>query len=204
MDFGQQRITVGVASLPYPGEAVSGDSWHIAWLENGCRVALIDGLGHGSAAAHAAAVAVAALERDPVLPAAAAVARCHEALIGTRGAAMLVAEIDVTARSISIAGMGNVEGRLWSNDRCQFVGTDRGIVGGPHLRTRPQTIAIDTDWLLVLHSDGVRNRFDLTAHIESSLNAQSVARSVLAEWSRETDDATVLVVRSALLRIDHV
>lgn len=196
MDNPHPGIAVGVASRSYPGETVSGDGWHIAWHEDGRRIALIDGLGHGPAAAHAAAVAVATLERNPRLPLAATVARCHEALIDTRGAAMLIAEIHFEARRISIAGMGNVEGRLWDGVRCHHLITDRGIVGGPRIRVRPQTLEFGADWLLLLHTDGVRNRFELAPLLAPCLDAQTAAEAILTEWGRGTDDATVIVARA--------
>ncbi len=58
-------VAVAVAARPYPGETVSGDAWQIDWHESVCRIALIDGLGHGSQAAAAALAAVAALAAEP-------------------------------------------------------------------------------------------------------------------------------------------
>src|SRR5205809_7827020 len=56
-------IEWGVATLTLPGEAQSGDRHLVKPGGTGVLVAVVDGLGHGAAAATAAQAAVAALER---------------------------------------------------------------------------------------------------------------------------------------------
>ena len=55
-------VAIAVAARAYPGETVSGDAWQVDWHGSVCRIALVDGLGHGSQAAVAASAAVAARE----------------------------------------------------------------------------------------------------------------------------------------------
>jgi hypothetical protein len=122
-------VIVAAAGRPCVGEMVSGDRWTVEWSGAACRIAVIDGLGHGPLAAEAAAAAVQALKEQPELGPAEALRRCHTALRGTRGAAISVARIDPVAGSLSYAGVGNVEARLWRNGHQERPIAYRGIVG---------------------------------------------------------------------------
>jgi len=51
-------ILIGIAERPYPGETVSGDAYAVHWVGDACRIAVIDGLGHGPEAAKASASAI--------------------------------------------------------------------------------------------------------------------------------------------------
>ncbi|MGN6813175.1 MAG: hypothetical protein ACTHMP_20100, partial [Thermomicrobiales bacterium] len=59
---------------------VSGDLWSVQWAAGACRIAVIEGLGHGSPAHAAALAAVAALAAAPALPPDGALARCQRPL----------------------------------------------------------------------------------------------------------------------------
>jgi serine phosphatase RsbU (regulator of sigma subunit) len=188
-------VTVAVAARPYPGETVSGDAWQIDWHESVCRIALIDGLGHGSQAAAAALAAVAALAAEPALDPVDAVHRCHDALAGTRGAALLVASVDVSRGQLIVAGAGNVEARLFQDSGAKHLMTDRGIVGSALPRVRPVEMTLAPKWLLLLYTDGIKRRFDPQPLLEAAAGGDGLAQAVLAGWARATDDATVLVAQ---------
>jgi serine phosphatase RsbU (regulator of sigma subunit) len=190
-----QPVSIAVAARPYPGETVSGDSWQVDWHRTVCRIALIDGLGHGAAAASAALAATTVLAKHPELPVVEALQRCHGALQGTRGAALLVAGIDVAEGNLTVAGVGNVEARLWQDGRSQQLRTDRGIVGAVLPRLHPVEAPIGADWILLMHTDGIRNRFDLRQLFATTTDGNDIAQTVLREWGRPTDDATVLVAQ---------
>jgi hypothetical protein len=166
-------------------------------------VAVIDGLGHGPAAASAAAAAVEVLAAAPHLDPVAALLTCHRALAGTRGAAISVAWIGPAepgspACRLVYAGVGNVEARLWQPDRERRPISHRGIVGAGSPRGRPSEFALGGDWFLVVHTDGVSARFDLTAVPEPERrDPQGLAEAIVARWGRLTDDATAVVVRPA-------
>jgi serine phosphatase RsbU (regulator of sigma subunit) len=174
---------------------VSGDAWQVDWDGDICRIAVIDGLGHGPQAAEAALAATTDLAARPGRDPVAAVQSCHEALMGTRGAAMLVACVDPGAGQLTIAGVGNVEAQLWQHGRAQHLMSDRGIVGSTLPRIRPIAVALDADWLLLIYTDGIRNRFDLGAVRETAPDGRGCAEALLHGWSRPTDDVTVLVAQ---------
>jgi hypothetical protein len=160
----------------------------------GVRIAVVDGLGHGAPAAAAARAALETLAARPALDPAAGLHACHAALRSTRGAAATIVRIDPAAATLTYAGVGNVEGRLWCPSRTDRLLVQRGIVGATFPRTvRPVTLPLDAGWLLVLHSDGISARFDLDQLPETAQrDPDALAERLLREWSRATDDATVV------------
>jgi serine phosphatase RsbU (regulator of sigma subunit) len=188
-------VAIAVAARPYPGETVNGDAWQVDWHGPVCRISLVDGLGHGSQAAAAALAAVAALAAEPALNPVEAVHCCHDALADTRGAALLVASIDVPRGQLIVAGAGNVEARLCQDGGVEHLMTDRGIVGSVLPRLRPVEMALAPDWLLLMYTDGIKRRFDVQPLLEAAPGRDALAQAILTGWGRATDDATVLVVQ---------
>lgn len=188
-------LLIAAASRPYPGETENGDAWTVEWQAGGCRVALIDGLGHGPAAAAAARAAVATLAARPDAPPDEALRLCHEALRTTRGAAISI--VRVAADRLTFAGAGNVDALLWQADHGRRLLPARGIVGAVLPTLRPVALDLAPGWLLLLHTDGVSARLDFEALVPTARDPQDLADTALAAWARATDDATVLVARPA-------
>jgi serine phosphatase RsbU (regulator of sigma subunit) len=189
-----EEVAVGGASRPFPGESVNGDAWTVDRHGSTCRIAVIDGLGHGPDAASAAGVAVATLTARPDLAPVAALEACQEALVGTRGAAISVAAIDVERAQLTYAGIGNVEARLWQGGRVHRLIAYRGIVGGRRWRARAFEHGLTAGWRLLIHTDGVRSRLPDALVGDHAGDLAALACLVLADWARQTDDATVVVV----------
>lgn len=189
-------IVTAAASRPFPGEPRNGDAWAVHWHGEVCRVALIDGLGHGPAAAAAAAAARAVLAEHPDLGPLDVLAACHTALAGTRGAAMAVACIDPLAGRVEYAGVGNIEARLLCGGCQQRPISYRGIVGSVLPRLQAFTFRVSGAWLLVLHTDGLRSRMTLEpVAADPAVPLQPLAEALLRAWARPTDDATIVLVR---------
>lgn len=189
-------LIIGTASRLYPGESVNGDAWFVDWHADVCRIAVIDGLGHGPQAAVAASAARTALERAPGLAPAEALRACHAALSGTRGAAISIVTIDPRAHQLRFSGVGNVDAYLIQHGEVQRLVSYRGIVGAALPDPRTFNFELVDAWLLVLHTDGLRR---LGSDVLLKLHAppQECAEHLLATAARETDDATVVVVGPA-------
>jgi serine phosphatase RsbU (regulator of sigma subunit) len=193
----EPAIEIAVAERLFPGETVSGDAWQVDRHGDTQRVTVIDGLGHGRDAAAAARAAKEVLAAHPELSAVDALRACHRALHATRGAAMWIGSLDVAGGVLTYAGIGNVEARLLQVPREHRLPSQRGIVGAvlPTLRGFEEALA--PGWVLVVHTDGVRDHFDRDALADLALgDPQSMADGILATWGRHTDDALVLVARS--------
>jgi serine phosphatase RsbU (regulator of sigma subunit) len=194
----QQPITVAAASRPYPGEVANGDAWTLVWHDGACLLAVVDGSGHGREAAAAARAATDTLAANPHLSPAQALQLCHEALRGTRGAAISIAHIAPAAERLVYAGVGNVEARLWLPDRWQRPIAYRGIVGATLPRIRAFEFNLAPGWLLLMHTDGISARFDPDAlAADGRCDPQGLADALLQQWGRQTDDATVVVACAA-------
>ena len=146
-------------SRPLPGETESGDLHVVSPCEGGVLLAAIDGLGHGREAAAAAQVAAEALMAEPARPPAEQIARCHRALRGTRGAAMLVVCVSFRSATISWAGVGNIEGWRVAGDKREAMISRAGVVGYQIATPRDRTAPLRSNDLLVLASDGIRPGF---------------------------------------------
>lgn len=194
MSVADQPIAVAVAARPYPGETVSGDAWSVDWWGQTCRLALIDGLGHGLDAAVVARRAVAGLREHPALGPAEALTVCQRVLAGSRGAAISIAALDLAAGQLTYAGIGNVEAQLWQAGRSERPIAYRGIVGVTPRTPRAFVIPLAPTWLLAVWTDGLSSRVDLGMLAgQNDSDPEQMAGMLLQEWGRATDDATVLV-----------
>jgi phosphoserine phosphatase RsbX len=183
---------------PFPGEDVSGDRHVAASAARGLTIAVIDGLGHGPAAASAAARAAEVVEGHPDAQPEDLVRLCHEALHGTRGAAMTIASIDAGPGELVWLGVGNVQAALL---QCQvaegrgreWVPLRGGIVGYLLPALRSGRVQLQRDDVLVLATDGVRPVFG--GWPAPNQAPAAVAERILDEQGRDSDDALVLVAR---------
>jgi negative regulator of sigma-B (phosphoserine phosphatase) len=175
--------------------AESGDLHVVAEFTGGALVGVIDGLGHGPEAALAARAAARVLEDLAGEPLAALMARCHEALRGTRGAVMTLASFDARGSRMTWGGVGNVEGLLLhaATGTHESIVLRGGIVGYRLPTLREVTVPISHGDTLILASDGIRGGFGEGA---SAVDApRETAERILASHSRGSDDALVVVAR---------
>jgi negative regulator of sigma-B (phosphoserine phosphatase) len=184
----------------YPGERVSGDQPIAVGVNGrGALVGVLDGLGHGEDAAKAALCGVDVLRGARSEPLEVLFRLCHRALAGTRGAAMTLAQIDLTAGTLRWIGIGNVTANLVAR---RPGGTEvrssawlaGGIVGYrmPEV-LKPQQVSIRPGDLLVIASDGIaENHLD---SIDFAAPARVTAQDILGRHAKGSDDALVLVAR---------
>ena len=159
------------------------------------QILLADGLGHGPLAADAANRAKRVFGETrggPLI----LMEAMHRALQSTRGAAVAVAEIDPAGRSVRYCGVGNIAGVIASANDSQHMVSMNGIVGHQAMRTREFTYRWDQNSLIVMHSDGISGRWQLSGYPGLAGRRASVIAAVLFRDLRKTsDDATVLVGR---------
>jgi anti-sigma regulatory factor (Ser/Thr protein kinase) len=193
MERGYQWAAV---SAPAPHELVCGDAWRV--LERDGEIALLvaDGLGHGPFAAEAADRAAQEFDASAFDALGAFVERAHRALSGSRGAAMAAAHVARNA-VVHYAGVGNIAGSVVTSSQSRGLFSQNGTVG-LQMRKAQQ---LEYDWperaLLIMHSDGVSNRWSLGAYEGLIARHPAVVAGVLLrDFGRGRDDATVVVVRS--------
>ncbi|WP_083128319.1 SpoIIE family protein phosphatase [Mycolicibacterium tusciae] len=185
---------------PRSGEVVCGDhpvAFDIG--EGGALFGVIDGLGHGEAAAVAAQLAAEVVDRGRADPLDVLIQRCHLALTETRGVAMTLACVDFEANELNWIGIGNVAADLVAKHPSGVeVRSSALLVGGIVGYRIPQSLSpthvpISPGDLLVMSSDGIAeqhlNDIDFAAH------ATTIAEQLVGRYGRETDDALVLAAR---------
>jgi hypothetical protein len=190
-------LDVGVARAAAADEEVSGDIAVAVRCRDGALLAAIDGVGHGAAAGEGAERAAALLAAHPDEPLEALVARCHEALAGTRGAALVLARVDARAATLTWLGVGNVAGRLVPADAArQTAGVIQlaGVVGQQLPPLVPVELALAPGDALMLATDGVDPEAADELRVRGAMGP--LATGLLQRHrSRAEDDALVLVAR---------
>jgi anti-sigma regulatory factor (Ser/Thr protein kinase) len=192
-------LELGAVAVPAPGESANGDAWAIERREDRTWVTVVDGLGHGPDAAVAAHAALRSFHRRAGAAPGEHVRAMHEMLRNTRGAAVAVAEIRADTREIIYAGLGNIAGVVIAPDggTHNMVSHD-GIAGHVAARIHEFTYAWPSGALLVMHSDGLTQRWDLGRYPGLARRDPSIIAAVLLrDSSRGRDDATVVVVRDS-------
>lgn len=193
-------VRAGGVNMPYDGAEHSGDAW--TWVRSGDRTTLMlaDGLGHGPDAARASSAAVEQVRRSADLPPAELLRRLDTALRDTRGAAVAVAQLDVTAGRLDFAGIGNIGARLRRGALWHPLLSRPGIVGAhtPHQVPRHE-VAWGDDCLLVLHSDGLPSRWSPgpAAHsgaLDPAVIAAVIMRDASSPARPVRDDTSVAVL----------
>lgn len=185
-------------SVPAPHETVCGDTWSVLEHGDDIRVMIADGLGHGPLAAEASQLAARLFEQEDFPAADDFIRRAHEAMSGTRGAAVAAAIGSASNRALQYAGVGNIAGTLRGPAESRGLFSHNGTVG--HLIRKVQQLAYP--WpqraLLVMHSDGMLSRWDLKDYPGLNTRHPSIVAAVLfRDFVRGRDDVTVVVVAIA-------
>ena len=193
---GKNSLEIGSIISPYPGETVSGD--RVSWRQDHQRtvVMVADGLGHGPLAADAADEAARIFQQYGQEAPGEILSRIHDALKKTRGAAVAIAEINPVLATLTYAGVGNISATAISRTHSRSLVSHNGTMG--HQLHRIQEFKVD--WpgssMLVMHSDGLQTRWDLSQYAGlTQRNASLIAGVLLRDYRRERDDASVVVVK---------
>ncbi len=188
------HIQVAAASRPAAGATASGDAWLARDDDGRLLVALADGLGHGEEAARAAQKALAYIEQHLRQSLSEIMQGCHTELQGTRGAALGLARLEPNAGAFTYAGIGNTDIRLADSNPARPISLS-GIVGYTLRRVREETFPCAPGDLILMHTDGISERFDLDALLRQTPDLQELTETLVREYGRENDDATVVVAR---------
>ena len=102
-----------------------------------------------------------------------------------------------STEQMSFASVGNVEARVCgSRERISFL-PRRGIVGVDESQVSVQQIIWDPQWILVLHTDGLRTRWQWDDFPGLGREpAKEIAVRLMRDLAVGNDDATVLAVKS--------
>jgi anti-sigma regulatory factor (Ser/Thr protein kinase) len=186
---------IGAICLPIAGEMLCGDAWGVRRDGEKITVLLADGLGHGPLAATASEAACMTLVNRPTTSAAQTLRHAHLDLQGTRGAAVGIACIHDDRRT-TFAGVGNIAGCVLQNGKSHHLISHNGIVGSNLRKVQEFDSPWSSDSLLIMHSDGIKTRWDMSQYPGLALLYPALVAAVLyRDFNRASDDMTVLVCR---------
>jgi serine phosphatase RsbU (regulator of sigma subunit) len=191
-------VDVGAVCLPIDGETVCGDGWAVVQTAERAVILLVDGLGHGASAAEAADAAIAKFRTLVAGSPREIVTELHEALRGTRGAALAVAHVTAApdGATVRLCGVGNTVATLVSNGPPGSLPSMNGTAGLQVRGLREFTQPWTTGTMLVLHTDGITTRWRTDAYRGILARDPAILAAALQrDHARGRDDATVLAFR---------
>src|SRR5262249_44762660 len=148
------------------------------------------GLGHGPLAAVPADRATEIFQADPLAAPAEFCERAHRALQGSRGAALAMAVVSPEGR-VAYAGVGNIAGTTVSDGKGGGLASQNGIVGVQIRRTQQLDYEMPPRGVLVMHSDGLSNRWAMDRYPGLFARHSAIVAGVLfRDYLRGRDDAT--------------
>lgn len=186
---------LGAVCLAVPPETISGDAWAVRHAGARTDVLVVDGLGHGPLAGYAAQAAVDAFKARDFMPLETLLLDTHEALRGTRGAAVFLARSEDGL--LQSCGAGNVAGRCFNGVADRSLIGQHGTAGVQIAKPRVMDSQSLAHGVLVLHTDGISGRWK-SADYAGLLGKDPslMAACILWQHWRGRDDATVVVLKS--------
>jgi len=191
-----RAFQIGAVMVPYPGLDVCGDGWDVTCLDSAVQVLIVDGVGHGPAAAEACLTALQVYITHADSPLPELMQLEHEALRDTRGAVLAVARVERDPRKVHYVGFGDISGCVVSSGASLSCVSKSGILGARIPSPHVYTYAWDSASLLIMHSDGLTSRWNVSAYPGLDRRHPTVIAAVLyRDHKRGNDDVTVVAVR---------
>ncbi|WP_353945512.1 ATP-binding SpoIIE family protein phosphatase [Streptomyces sp. HUAS MG91] len=204
-EFHGPRPAAAGLTRPISGETVCGDTWAVRTAApagddgpGSLTVLMCDGLGHGPLAARVSDRARQIFRETTAEHPRDVVALLHEGLRGTRGAALAVAQVDLRLGQVTLCGIGNISAFVVEHSRRSALLSHPGIVGMQMPTARTYTVDLPPGSALVMHSDGLHQRWSptdlpglLTRH------PSVIAGQILNQAGLRRDDAGIVVVPAA-------
>ncbi|HYC61187.1 MAG TPA: ATP-binding protein [Thermoanaerobaculia bacterium] len=192
------RITLGGINLAKPSETEPGDAWTAMIGRDVATIAVVDGLGHGPAAALAANAAIRVFREGEAHELERLLNDAHAALRATRGAAVGIARIFAAQGRVDFVGVGNIAGAVIDDASTRRVVSQNGIVGHEMRRVQTFSYPWTASSVLVLQSDGVSASWNESAYPGLMNREPALIAAVLyRDFCRGTDDATVVVAKAS-------
>lgn len=193
-----EQLEVAGLAVPYPGERICGDAWTSHSTPERTVAMVVDGLGHGWQASEAAQEAVAIFRKRIESRPGEILSYVHEALRKTRGAVAAIAEVRPREGTLLYAGVGNIAAVVLSRGTSRSLVSHNGTLGVATSKIQEFKSEWPSDGVLVVHSDGLQSRWDLSPYAGLlARHAAVIGGALLRDFRRQRDDASVLVVKAA-------
>lgn len=192
------HLRIAGIAVPYPGERFCGDAWSFHHSAERTLVLLTDGLGHGREASEAAQESIATFRKRQDMAPGEILSYLHDSLKKTRGAVAAVAEIRPQEGFLTYAGVGNISASVLAGGVSRSLVSHNGTLGMVTSRIQEFRLPWTRDSLLVLHSDGLQSKWDLSSYSGLVMRHPAIiGAALLRDFRRQRDDASVVVVKAA-------
>ncbi len=191
--------TFAAACLPKHGEEANGDAWAAAGTAGNRTYLVVDGLGHGLAAAEAAQAAVQEFHRCAGVSITEILTSIHQALRHTRGAAVAVARTDESREELVFGGVGNIGGAIITDGKVRKTVSRNGTAGLTVPRIQEYSYPFTSGSTFFMYSDGLVSSWNCAGY--PGLLARHpllIAGVLFRDFRRERDDVTILVANREL------
>lgn len=194
---GKMNLNIKAVCISKPPEIVCGDGCRVRQINNGVQILFADGLGHGQHAKDAVDKAGDFfLSCDDIEPVA-IIRQMHDVVRNTRGLVLTVASFERDTGEWKICGVGNIFTKLYSGITSKVYFPYNGTVGLAIPNSmKASTFPIEKNQHLIMCSDGIKTRWELTKYPAILRNHGFIlAAALYKDFSRGTDDASVLVAK---------
>ena len=194
----KEMLQIAGLAVPHPGERLCGDSWYCHHTPDRTLAIIADGLGHGWGASEAAQEAIATFRQRVDLAPGQILGYIHDALRKTRGAVAAIAEIRPREQALIYAGVGNISGVLLAGGSSRSLVSHNGTLGMSSPKIQKFRSPWPPDAMLVLHSDGLHSKWDLSSYAGlASRHPAVIGGALLRDFRRQRDDTSIVVVKAA-------
>ncbi|MGW3635973.1 ATP-binding protein [Streptomyces sp. NPDC005122] len=175
-----------------------GDGWAARWdsskaSSQAVLVMLCDGLGHGPLARRATLTAVRAFRASTSSSPEEIMTDIHQTLAATRGAAVAVARIEPDLNQVSFCGIGNISAAVVTATSKSSLPSRPGTAGHQIRTLRTTTHPLPQGSALIMHSDGLTERWHPETIPELLNHSPAViAARLLHTAGKQHDDASVI------------
>lgn len=177
------------------GDDECGDTGIIREFGNRLFIGIVDVLGHGRAAHKVAVSAMDFLEKNYRRDLTEVMEDFNEHVKGSSGLVAGLCHLNVETGALTYVGIGNITVRKFGSSSQKIVARD-GIVGYMMPRPKEDTMKLHDGDVLVLHTDGVKEHFELADYPELLADdAETIARRIVYQFGKEEDDAACIALR---------
>lgn len=180
-----------------PKEVVCGDGYRVKETSHAIKIFFGDGLGHGEFAKEAVDAAgsffLEVEDNDPV----AIIRQMHEKVRRTRGLVASIAIFEKNTNQWKICGVGNILSRMYNGIEYKNYMSYNGAIGLNIPNTMNASVfSVDRNQHLIMCSDGIQSRWDLTRYPSIFKYDNTVLAAILyKDFGRGTDDTSSLIAK---------
>jgi anti-sigma regulatory factor (Ser/Thr protein kinase) len=190
----KNNLLIKVLQLCIPGEKVCGDGYDVKKTQDETLIFLADGLGHGVNAHEAVKEAIKAFQLCQSVDPAEIIRFIHPHVKKTRGLVGTVAVYHHSKKQWRICGVGNITTRLFQGITVKNCMPHNGIIGLNIPGTLTNIEVSEPYQGIIMFSDGIRNRFNLSNYPSViQYDPSLIASIIFKDNARRNDDMTVLV-----------